>query len=1007
VNLNRPGRSQKNHCIVRRLTSTAAMLALGVLIGVGLGAEEAEACANAAARTAQSSEGLPDCRAYERATPPDKSGADATGTAFFVKAARDGDGVTYLSQVSRSALTEYTPNLALRGEGDWSSAGLLPPPHAGQSSELVGETPDLKIALYSQREGEEATALVARLALSGELRTIVPFTKNLAPRFVGATEDDSLVVFESPAALPGAGPALAGWPNLYAWEPAGGEIRQIAVLNDGKTPAEGAFGGPYDWLQGPESGVDNGGAARNYYTEDEHVVAADGSAVYFTAAGTGEIYLRRNPGSAQSPLDSAGGCVDPGLACTIKVSASRRGGGADDGDSGPAAFMGAGADGGVAYFTSPEKLTDDANTGPEAQSPHLSRGGIGGGPAGIERSFIPVSAKGVAVDGSHLYWANPARGSIGRANLDGTGVDEAFVSGLAQPLWVAVNDEYVYWTAPGNGGSIGRAKLDGGGAPEPEFITGAGKPQGIAVDTNKIYWADDAPNGIGRANLDGTGIEPTFHPLRSVEIPQGVAVDGSHVYWTENEPGGYVSRADLDGTDETYLYAGPTEELRGIALDGGYVYWAALGGGVVGRAGLDLRESETHFVDPGEQPFGLAVDASNLYWSVGRSIPPGNDLYRYEAESGGLTDLTPDQDDPNGAEVQGALGVSENGAYVYFVANGVLASGSNANGEIALPGDCQGHPGAATGSCNLYASHGDTVEFIARLQADDDAINWAPTPMGVSSLSSFQPTARVSADGRTLLFRSSRRLSAYPNEGVAELYRYRLGEPGPICVSCDPNGAPPTGAATLATISPPTAYRARPAGMLTHNLSADGNRVFFESVDPLVEADRNGEEGCPPVGLQVQSFPACQDVYEWEAAGTGSCPAGTAAGCLYLLSRAEAGRPAFFADASRGGDDAFIFTPTPLVGQDRDELIDVYDARVEGGIAGQSEPAVRCAGEECRPPPSIAPALPAPATGGLGPARAHRHPHRRCRSGKRSGHRHRRAGARNCARGRVTLLSTP
>ena len=49
----------------------------------------------------------------------------------------------------------------------------------------------------------------------------------------------------------------------------------------------------------------------------------------------------------------------------------------------------------------------------------------------------------VAVDGSHIYWANPgawmgANGTtIGRANLDGSGANQSFISGAKAPCGVA------------------------------------------------------------------------------------------------------------------------------------------------------------------------------------------------------------------------------------------------------------------------------------------------------------------------------------------------------------------------------------------------------------------------------------------------------------------------------------------------------------------------------------------------------------------------------------------
>jgi hypothetical protein len=95
------------------------------------------------------------------------------------------------------------------------------------------------------------------------------------------------------------------------------------------------------------------------------------------------------------------------------------------------------------------------------------------------------------------------------------------------------------------------------------------------------------------------------------------------------------------------------------------------------------------------------------------------------------------------------------------------------------------------------------------------------------------------------------------------------------------------------------------------------------------------------VGSALQAFPACLDVYEWEAPGSGSCKEAGAAfsplngGCLYLLSTGKDEYPSFFADASANGDDVFIFTREGLVGQDKDELLDVYDVSVGGGIPAQ------------------------------------------------------------------------
>jgi hypothetical protein len=166
--------------------------------------------------------------------------------------------------------------------------------------------------------------------------------------------------------------------------------------------------------------------------------------------------------------------------------------------------------------------------------------------------------------------------------------------------------------------------------------------------------------------------------------------------------------------------------------------------------------------------------------------------------------------------------------------------------------------------------------------------------------------------------------------------------------------------------------------VLSRNLSSDGNRFFFQTPDALVAADTNGEDGCEPWGSSNQrgANVACQDVYEWEAPGTGSCetdaPAYSPAndGCIYLISTGESEQASFLADASADGSDVFIFTFEQLVGQDKDELLDVYDARIGGGLSSQNVvESAPCAGEGCRGQASGSPTAQSPGSAGfVGPA---------------------------------------
>jgi hypothetical protein len=89
---------------------------------------------------------------------------------------------------------------------------------------------------------------------------------------------------------------------------------------------------------------------------------------------------------------------------------------------------------------------------------------------------------------------------------------------------VAVDTGHIYWGTyfgGGLGAGIGRANLDGTGV-EPKFIDANGNVGGIAIDAEHIYWTDLGSNRIAQANLNGTGVIGSF--ISTPVSPVGVAV---------------------------------------------------------------------------------------------------------------------------------------------------------------------------------------------------------------------------------------------------------------------------------------------------------------------------------------------------------------------------------------------------------------------------------------------------------------------------------------------------
>jgi hypothetical protein len=955
-------------------------------------------CANGSFRAGQPSGSLPDCRAYEQASPIDKNGVDARGRVVWVKASVNGDAISYGAAggiPGAEGSQELPAYLASRGAGDWSTQGLLPPQSAGQEAFVLGWTPDFSQTFSAARRlgATPETAFLERSSADRSLTEIAPYGSggSVNSSFAGASADGSEVVFESQAKLTSA--AIAGHSNVYVWDRASKVIRLAGVLNDKTAPPAGAFAGSYDWIAGTNAAsLQSGGSAASYYTQDQHAITADGS-LYFTAAGTGKLYLRRNPSQEQSKLDGAGKCIESAMACTIQVSATHKNNGTgekgtDAAGEQPAAFLAASADGSKVLFSSSEKLTNDATTGPEPLPPAIGTAKATDGGA-KNLGLLLTTAKGVATDAAHIYWTNPKEGTIGRSDLNGTpaSIEPNFITGANNPQYVAVDVGHIYWTNAADGkagtGTIGRADINGTPASiEEEFIKGANDPQGIAVNSEHIYWAnagDAQGNGeaeiltrtIGRADLNGTpaSVEQSFIQVDhggQEEIPAGLAVDSSSIYWTSNghDEGGFVVRRDLDGSPASnkFFFDNRHEGVSGeagITLDATHVYWARQGASSIGQINLALEESSANreFVADAQHPQGLALQGEGLYWSVNGELTPnpGNDLYGYNAKTGALSDLTVDTVDPNGAEVKGILGTSSDASDIYFVANGDLDGTGPASA-----GDCRGSAEQIlnfSGECSLYLKQGEAApSFIARLDASGaqgDAGDWLPRG---GLLGQTEKTARVSADGSTVLYRSQ-------VGGTPQFYRYQVGEAAPTCISCDrsgvaPNGGPGFGSINLAFIIPTD-----PAFTLSRNLSADGNQVFFETTEALVGADTNGADGCPEVGTPQITYPVCLDVYEWEAVGSGSCQVATQnGGCLYLLSTGKSDDASFFADASASGNDAFLITSSPgLVRQDQDQLYDVYDARVGGGLAAQNQVAAApCEGDACKPRATAPPGFESP-----------------------------------------------
>lgn len=395
----------------------------------------------------------------------------------------------------------------------------------------------------------------------------------------------------------------------------------------------------------------------------------------------------------------------------------------------------------------------------------------------------------------------------------------------------------------------------------------------------------------------------------ATRVMHAVSSTGSRVIWTSTF--NYVLYLRDTAREETLAVS----ETRGGSGGGGYprptFQWA------------DPSGSRILFTDDQQ----LTHDSSATFSDF--------ELYAFELEEAGgkliphLTDLTPPKTAGEHVAVQGGiLGASEDGTYVYFVAQGVLSNGENNQ-----------HEKPTGGADNVYLRHYNTNTgmweqpmFIASLSSEDEP-DWQGRDYGARN------TARVSPDGQYLAFMSDRQLTSYENTDAnshmpdEEVYLYDATQNDLTCASCNPSGAQPEGYYEAPGANPlvdkpadwggqwlsaniPDWVAGGPLALYQPRYLADSGRLFFNASDGLVPQDTNHT----------------WDVYEYEPAGAAHCTtqsesfAAQDGGCVALLSAGLASAESAFLDANEDGSDVFFLTPAKLVPEDIDSALDVYDA---------------------------------------------------------------------------------
>lgn len=416
---------------------------------------------------------------------------------------------------------------------------------------------------------------------------------------------------------------------------------------------------------------------------------------------------------------------------------------------------------------------------------------------------------------------------------------------------------------------------------------------------------------------------------------------------------------------------------RALSADGSLLYWTTWMNNAPGVLYLRINADRPQSTTGCEAAKACTLQASPTgsearFWTAsadGTRAIFSSKVVGFDASS--ISEYTYDPETAKGkatliaGDSLGVAGASEDATRTYLASEEVCGSDPNSEGDEAVEGEPNLYLHEAGESCAA-----EELEFVGTLAGEDVSTNAGESFPSPLTANPRYHTARATPDGSHLVFVSAARLTDYDNADASsaqadrEVYLYGAEEEELRCVSCNPTGARPTGAdlrkLALKGGQPFPLWTAAWIPGYQHQLygrrllSEDGSRVYFNSIDSLALRDTNG----------------AQDVYQWEAAGVGTCRApsggdpGSATyseqngGCVDLISSGKDARDAEFVEASASGDDIFIRTEESLNSEDPGS-VDIYDARVEGGFASSGSGQTACEGEGCQsvppPPPYTAP----------------------------------------------------
>ncbi len=506
--------------------------------------------------------GLPDNRAYEMVTPPQKNGALIGDLPFgpLPSIAEDGSRVILgtiqcfagAGSCSAAGAVIGSPYEFSRTAGGWVASSLAPPAAQFESNVWYRYSADTGMALFAMPTApeRESNEFYVR-QLDGSFVDVGPGPQNgrtASLTSVAATADFSHMVVSTQATV---GPVEK---ELFEYTGTGDSVPSLVGVSGGL--------GSTDLISACSTYMD--------HTRTLGEVSADGRTVYFTAEGCGsgtgvnagtpvpvnELFARVDNNetgahtvaisqpSAIQPAPPNNECITPACVENTTNTAQFR----------AALFTGASSDGSKAFFTSEQQLTDNASEGSDNlylydfASPvgerlvDVSAGDTSGGGPGVG------GVMALSGDGSHVYFvasgvltgAANGEGQVARAGVANLYVferDAAYPRGRVAFIAVlpeADNPEWNVLGEPANVTPDGRFLVfTSSGALTPDTTRTDGAQQVFSYDAQtgglvRISIGEHGFNDNGNGGAGSAMIAPAAVGFRETTVPARTDPTMSH-----------------------------------------------------------------------------------------------------------------------------------------------------------------------------------------------------------------------------------------------------------------------------------------------------------------------------------------------------------------------------------------------------------------------------------------------------------------------------------------------